>query len=113
MVQDYTQAASWFRQAADRGLTLAQCRLGMAYESGQGVVRDAVEAYAWALVAAAYGEPAYLSRLDQRRQTTQALLEKARLGGGPRSMPFTPAVVASAQTRAKAIMAQLGTAATR
>ena len=33
----------------------AQCNLGVMYASGEGVIEDAVEAYAWMSVAAAQG----------------------------------------------------------
>ena len=38
--QSDVAALKWFERAADRGLALAQYRLGSMYERGQGVTRD-------------------------------------------------------------------------
>ncbi|MGO9318396.1 MAG: tetratricopeptide repeat protein [Terracidiphilus sp.] len=47
MPQDYTQAAVWYRKAAEQGLAPAQIALGASYEQGQGVPQDYAEAYFW------------------------------------------------------------------
>jgi Sel1 repeat len=52
---DYTQAAKWYRQAADQGHAGAQNALGELYEAGQGVTRDATEAAKWYRRAAEQG----------------------------------------------------------
>jgi clan AA aspartic protease (TIGR02281 family) len=54
--QDYAQAATWFRKAADQGNALAQANLGMAYDKGQGVPQDYAQAVAWYRKAADQGE---------------------------------------------------------
>ncbi|WP_354095625.1 tetratricopeptide repeat protein [Bradyrhizobium sp. RT10b] len=50
--QNYTEAAMWYRRAAD---SLAQYSLGLLYDRGQGVPRDIVEASKWLNLAAAAG----------------------------------------------------------
>ena len=42
-----TEAASWFRKAADKGYSPAQYRLGRLYERGLGVEQNMDEALAW------------------------------------------------------------------
>ena len=45
--QDYTQAASWYRKAAERGDATAQNCLGNCYFSGKGVDQSDMYALAW------------------------------------------------------------------
>ena len=51
--QDYTEAAKWFRTAADQGYAAGQFNLAKAYANGQGVPQDYVQAYSWFKLAAA------------------------------------------------------------
>jgi uncharacterized protein len=44
---DPTQAAVWYRKAADQGNALAQAHLGLIYEHGYGVPKDPVMACMW------------------------------------------------------------------
>ena len=37
----------WYRKAADQGDTVAQSNLAFMYVKGEGVPKDAAEAYAW------------------------------------------------------------------
>ena len=54
---DYSEAAGWWRKAADTGYPGAQYNLGLAYAQGRGVPEDQVQAYMWiSLSAAAAGE---------------------------------------------------------
>jgi len=39
-LQDYTEAAKWYRKAADRDNAKAQYMLGIMYAIGRGVPRD-------------------------------------------------------------------------
>ena len=55
--RDMTQAAAWYRKAADQGDPGAQGTLGMLYAVGQGVERSDVEAYYWLDLAAAVEGP--------------------------------------------------------
>ncbi len=56
VVQDYKEAAKWFRKAADQGITDAQFNLGLMYGSGDGVVQDYKEAVKWYRKAAEQGD---------------------------------------------------------
>jgi len=49
-----TEAIKWFSKAAEQNDGLGQLLLSTCYEHGEGVVQDIVEAYKWALLAAAY-----------------------------------------------------------
>jgi uncharacterized protein len=44
---DYTEAAKWYRTAADQGYAVAQFNLGNMYRKGQGVPQDYEEAVKW------------------------------------------------------------------
>jgi TPR repeat protein len=54
--QNICQAASCYRQAAEKGQIQAQYRLGSLYYHGQGVPRDLQQAAAWYQKAAAQGD---------------------------------------------------------
>ena len=54
--QDYTQAAYWYRKAAEQGDADAQYNLGYCYKYGRGVLKDMVEAGRWYKLAADQGE---------------------------------------------------------
>ena len=56
VAQDYNQAVSWYRKAADQGLAMAQFNLGTAYASGQGVPQDYNQAASWYRKAADQGD---------------------------------------------------------
>ncbi len=45
--RDLSQAAKWFRKAAEQGSAVAQCRLGVMYDNGHGVAKDEAEAVRW------------------------------------------------------------------
>ena len=45
--KDYSEAAKWYRKAADQGHAGAQLYLGILLAQGQGVEQDVVEAYKW------------------------------------------------------------------
>jgi len=47
VLQDYAQAAVWFRKAADQGYADAQNNLGWMYDYGQGVPQDYAQAAIW------------------------------------------------------------------
>ena len=52
MKQDYREAISWFRRAADQGNAAAQNELGVIYDLGRGVPRNDAEAVRWYQLAA-------------------------------------------------------------
>ena len=47
MQKDYTEAAKWYRKAADQGDADSQNSLALMYKEGEGVPKDVVEAYKW------------------------------------------------------------------
>ena len=52
VVQDYEEAAKWYRLAAEQGHSSAQYYTGFMYESGRGVLQDNTIAYMWFDIAA-------------------------------------------------------------
>ena len=60
---DHAGAAQIVRKAADAGNAVAQLRLALMYDQGDGVPRSAKTAFAWYARAAAQGEPESLSQL--------------------------------------------------
>ena len=56
MPQSDTEAAKWFRRAADQGDALAQFYLGVMYNEGRGVPQDYAEAAKWYRRAADQGD---------------------------------------------------------
>ncbi|MBS1993236.1 MAG: sel1 repeat family protein [Cyanobacteria bacterium SZAS LIN-3] len=52
---DATEAASWYRKAAEQGNAKAQNNLGMAYVKGEGVTQSETEAVTWLSKAAEQG----------------------------------------------------------
>ena len=45
--QDYSEAAKWYKLAANQGHTKAQFQLGMLYKKGLGVAQNYVTATQW------------------------------------------------------------------
>jgi localization factor PodJL len=62
---DYATAATWFREAAERGLADSQYNLGVLCETGLGVPKDVAEAYKWLALAARGGDKEAAARLLQ------------------------------------------------
>jgi len=54
--KDYSQAAAWFRKAAEQALAMAQYNLGVMYANGAGLAPDDKQAVAWYRKAADQGE---------------------------------------------------------
>lgn len=54
--EDYKQAATWYRKAAEQGDTAAETRLAALYRDGKGVARDMVQAADWYRKAAEQGD---------------------------------------------------------
>ena len=52
--QSYDDAGTWFRKAAEHGISQAQFKLATLYFNGQGVPRDYEYAYAWYSVGAVH-----------------------------------------------------------
>src|SRR6266853_4025674 len=53
--KDYTEAMSWYRTAASKGLAKAQHNIGVLYQNGSGVPKDYASAARWYRKAAAQG----------------------------------------------------------
>jgi hypothetical protein len=47
VTKDEVEAVKWYRKAAEQGDAQAQHFLGLAYELGEGVAKDDIEAYAY------------------------------------------------------------------
>jgi TPR repeat protein len=56
VAQDYAQAATWYRLAANGGDISAQFNLGVLYANGSGVAQDMSEAAKWYDLAATQGD---------------------------------------------------------
>jgi TPR repeat protein len=78
--QDYGQAATWYRKAAEQNHSLAQFNLGVMYDRGQGVARDAAQSAVWFDRAAKLGDAGaqfHLGDSCQRASFKQAPAEAA------------------------------------
>ncbi len=77
--QDFAEALTWYRKAADRGDADAQGSLGSMYGNGQGVPKDYVRAHMWFNLAAGVGNHTALQNRDAiGRLVTPAQIEEAR-----------------------------------
>ena len=56
VLQDYAEAARWYRKAAEHGYGGAQVLLGTLYEQGNGVPQDYVQAHMWMNLAVSSAE---------------------------------------------------------
>ncbi len=54
-MRDFTEAATWYRKAAEADVPVAQWDLGMMYYQGYGVSKDLAAARAWLQKAADRG----------------------------------------------------------
>jgi len=84
VTQDYSQAADWWRKAADAGNPAAQYSLGLAYAQGQGVAQDLVLAQMWLNLSALSPVQAQALRAKARddlakKLTPEQLAEAQRL----------------------------------
>ena len=55
VARDYSEAARWYRQAAEQGIAVAQTALATLYTKGSGVAQDLPEAVRWYRKAAEQG----------------------------------------------------------
>jgi TPR repeat protein len=88
--QDYAQAVTWFRKAADQGDADAQFFLGLMYAKSEGVPQDYVLAHMWLNLASSR----YSESEKERR-------EKAEKNRDIAATKMTPAQVAKAQKLAR------------
>jgi len=82
--QNYTEAAMWYRRAAEQGDSLAQYQLGILFDRGQGVPQDIIQASKWLNLGTA-GAPRYAREARSRirdavnRKMTRGEIAQARL----------------------------------
>jgi len=71
----------WYRLSAKQGNDLAQRRLGLMYERGDGVERDYVQAYMWYSLGAAGGANRGAARKDSltKQMTPEQIAEAQKL----------------------------------
>jgi TPR repeat protein len=65
VTQDFTEAAKWYRKAAEQGWTLSMPKLAAMYENGRGVPQDYTEAVKWYRKAAEQGCSISMRKLAQ------------------------------------------------
>ncbi|PZN79792.1 MAG: hypothetical protein DM484_10860 [Candidatus Methylumidiphilus alinenensis] len=65
VLQDYAEAASWYRKAAVQGNPDAQFALGSLYNFGRGVIQNRAEAAKWYRMAASQGNPVAQEMLNK------------------------------------------------
>ena len=63
--QGNPEAAKWFRDLAERGSAQAQYNLGVCYENGEGVEKDAAEAIKWYRIASRQGHAAAKVKIEE------------------------------------------------
>lgn len=66
VLQDYEQAAKWFRKAAEQGHGDSASNLAVCYERGLGVPQDLEQAVYWDRKAAEKGEDKSPEALDRK-----------------------------------------------
>ena len=81
VLQDYREAAKWFRKAADQGHAKAQYMLGNMYAVGRGMPRDDLRAHMWLNLSAAKGEKKAAEVRDflAKRMTEAQIAEAQKL----------------------------------
>jgi TPR repeat protein len=76
--KNYTEAAKWYRKAAELGYPEAQYSLGLMYANGEGVPKDFAVAYMWANLASVRG----VRHRVKFRDTVKAAMTKEQLAEG-------------------------------
>ena len=64
VIQDYKQAAKWWKKAAEQGHEGAQYNLAVMYSMGQGVIQSNDNSYIWNAIAAANGHEGAIHNRD-------------------------------------------------
>ena len=75
VLQDYKEAAKWYRLAAEQGIDSAQTNLGNKYKFGEGVLQDYKEAVKWYRLAAEQGSAAAQTNLGFMYQSGVGVLQ--------------------------------------
>eukprot|EP00729_Bicosta_minor_P029160 gene29160-biopygen20564 len=69
--QDHIEAAKWYREAAEAGIAMAQCTLGIMYGTGKGVEQDLSKTVMWMQLAGAQGLEDALTALDAMQRNNR------------------------------------------
>ncbi len=79
VLQDYEEAAKWYRLCAQAGYDACQLHIGMMHSDGEGVPQDAVLAYMWFNLAASQGGTVAATLRDRIAKTmTQSQIAEAQ-----------------------------------
>ena len=81
-LQDYVEAAEWFRKAAEQGHAEAQFNLGLAHANGEGAPQDNVEAYKWLNLAATFADASTREEFVDVRDSVAGRLTSQQLDEG-------------------------------
>jgi TPR repeat protein len=68
VTKDFSEAAKWYRKAADQGDAKAQSMLGFIYYQGEGITKDFSEAIKWWNKAAEQGNDVAIQALQTVRE---------------------------------------------
>jgi TPR repeat protein len=79
--QDSSEAAKWYRKAAEQGFINAQSALGYLYKNGRGVRQDYVAASTWYRKAADHGD--YIAQIDLGCTARRPSISAKRFSGPP------------------------------
>lgn len=90
LIQDYAQAAKWFRMAAEQGDPEAQHYLGSIYEAGEDVGEDFEEAEKWYSKAAEQGHKQAIEDLKELREYLEEHPEKKKRTSKPQKEVSAP-----------------------
>ncbi len=77
--QDYAEAASWYRKAADQGNVYAQASLGILYHSGKGLPHDDVQSEMWLTISAEHAPKDDRDTIVEMRDSVAAHLTPQQL----------------------------------
>ena len=79
VLQDYKEAAKWYRLAAEQGDADAQFNLGIMFERGKGVQQNAVLAHMWYNISASNGTNEAINNRDNlAKRMTKEDVSKAQ-----------------------------------
>ena len=83
VLENYREAAKWYRKAAEQGLAHAQYNLSVMYIRGEGVSENYVKAYAWANLASAQEEEGAVERKTKlrKRMSSGQVVKAQKLAG--------------------------------
>jgi TPR repeat protein len=101
VLKNDTEAAKWYRLAAEQGYAEAQYNLGLIHAYGMGVPQNDMQGYVWFAQAAVQGHPAGLeeSKLLRARMTPAQLAKVDRLSREPLVNATMRSVAVDAQAR--------------